>query len=299
MTAGGYNSVVIDIKDYSGYILYPSLLAEVTSIDGAAGKFDPAEVVSDFHAAGIYLIARQTVFQDPVLARARPDLALKTVNGNIWYDKSGLAWLDPSRPEVWDYNAAIAKEADGLGFDEINFDYVRYPSDGNIGILNRHVPEGKTKSQVLGDFFAFMSDQLSPEIPISADTFGLVMDHADDDYDLGIGQQLTEIVEHVDYVSPMMYPSHYPLSYLNLGNPAAYPGAVLEYGIRVGSPAFTDARAKLRPWLQAFHLGAYYDQAKVAAQIQAVENATSTQGWLLWNARNVYPDYLFEIPFGR
>jgi len=213
------NTVVIDIKDYSGYILYDSQILEVQNVKAKNNRIpDLAKVLKEFHDLNIYVIARQTVFQDPALASSRPDLAIKTSNGNTWYDKSGLAWVDPAQKEVWQYNLAITKEAISLGFDEINFDYMRYPSDGSIGNIDYNIPAGETKVSMLDKFFKYLSDNLTGLAPISIDTFGLVMDHTDDDYDLGIGQKLSSVVQYFDYVSPMMYPSHYPLTYFFLLN---------------------------------------------------------------------------------
>ncbi|RJQ34165.1 hypothetical protein C4566_02485 [Candidatus Parcubacteria bacterium] len=288
------NSVVIDIKDYSGYILYDSQVPEVQKIKAAKVVMkDLKKIIADFHQANIYTIARQTVFQDPVLAPARPDTAMKTLAGNIWYDNKGLAWVDPKNKDVWSYNLAIAQEAVDIGFDEINFDYMRYPSDGNMANMRYGLPENKSKADVMKDFYKFLSDNLSDQTYISIDTFGLVMDHADDDYDLNIGQRLTDAADYFDYVCPMMYPSHYPLTYLGYTNSAEHPGPVVAHGLKISEPYLEGKRAKIRPWLQAFNLRAIYTSTMIDAQIDAVENATTTEGWLLWNARNYYPDYIF------
>ncbi|MCB9802400.1 hypothetical protein H6761_00065 [Candidatus Nomurabacteria bacterium] len=292
---GKINSVVIDIKDYSGYILYDSQLTEVQNIKASTNQIkDVKKVIKEFHEAGIYLIARQTVFQDPLLSQTRPDLAFKTWQGNIWQDNKGLSWLDPSKEETWDYNLAIAREASALGFDEINFDYMRYPSDGNMANLNYNLPENKNMSEVMSDFFKFLSENLSNKTKISIDMFGLVMDHTTDNYDLNIGQRLVDAADYFDYVYPMMYPSHYPLTYLGFENSAQHPGAVISYGLKISAAQIENKRAKIRPWLQAFNIGAIYDSAKINAQTEAAENATSTAGWALWNARNYYPDYIFN-----
>jgi len=239
------------------------------------------------------VLFRSTVFQDPALAENRPDLAIKTKNGNTWYDKSGLAWVDPGKKEVWEYNLKIAKEAISLGFDEINFDYMRYPSDGSIGDIYYNIPEGETKVSMLDKFFAYLSDNLTGLAPISIDTFGLVMDHTDDEYDLGIGQRLDRVVEYFDYVCPMMYPSHYPLTYLGFTNSAEHPYEVISYGLEISSSTSRSARATIRPWMQAFNLRAVYDEPMINAQARAAEEADTTSGWLLWNARNYYPDFIF------
>ena len=295
MQGSHINTVVIDIKDYSGYILYNSELPKLQEIDAIRYRMkDVQKILDDFHQAGIYVIARQTVFQDPVLAEARPDLAFKTWQGNIWYDNKNLAWVDPSKQEAWQYNLAIAEEATNLGFDEINFDYMRYPSDGNMANMNYNLPENKTKTDVMKEFYKFLSDNLSDQTTISIDMFGLVMDHTNDGYDLNIGQKLVDAADYFDFVYPMMYASHYPVNYLDLGNAAAYPGEILNYGLKISLPALENKRTKIRPWLQAFNLGAVYDQRLIDQQINAVENATSTAGWALWNARNYYPDYIFK-----
>jgi len=289
------NTVIIDIKDYSGYILYNSELQNLHAINAVKYRMkDVQKILDDFHQAEIYVIARQTVFQDPVLAEAMPNLAFQTWQGNIWRDNKGLAWVDPNKKEVWQYNLAIAKEATDFGFDEINFDYMRYPSDGNMANINYALPENKVKTDVMKEFYKFLSDNLSDHTTISIDMFGLVMDHTDDGYDLNIGQKLLDAVDYFDYVYPMMYASHYPLNYLGLENSAEYPGIVIAHGLKISQSALENKRAKIRPWLQAFNIGATYDAAKINAQITATENATSTTaGWALWNARNYYPDYIF------
>ncbi len=294
MTTGRINTVVIDIKDYSGYVLYPSELEMVKELETMKPQMpDPEKILKEFHQANIYVIARQTVFQDPALIRARPDLAIKTHNNNPWYDNMGLGWTDPQNQEVWDYNLAISKEVVELGFDEVNFDYIRFPSDGNLGAINFNLPLEKSKADVLEEYFTYLSNALSGSVNISIDMFGLVLDNAQRDYDLGIGQRLVRALDYFDFICPMVYPSHYPLSYLNLGNPAAYPRAIITYDLKVSQRFFIDTRASLRPWLQAFNLGAVYDSYKIEAQIEATQSATSTTGWVLWNARNYYPDYIF------
>ncbi|OGF25486.1 hypothetical protein A2331_01295 [Candidatus Falkowbacteria bacterium RIFOXYB2_FULL_34_18] len=295
MKNGPINSVVIDIKDYTGYILYDSQLEQLKKLKTVKPIIkDIDKILKIFHDAGIYVIARQTVFQDPALARASSSTAIKTYNGNIWYDKSGLAWIDPQNRVVWDYNLAIAREAVDLGFDEINFDYMRYPSDGNIKVINYNLPEGKSKSSIMKDFFEFLSENLTKEVNISIDMFGLVLYNYTTGYDLGIGQRLVDAVDYFDFVCPMTYASHYPNGYIGLANPALYPEKVMNYDLNVSSSSVQNKRASIRPWLQAFNIGAVYDKARIDAETEATENASSTSGWLLWNARNYYEDHIFE-----
>lgn len=290
---GYINSVVIDIKDYSGYILYDTQVAEVNKIQGKKIRMNARQVIDDFHEAGIYVIARQTIFQDPVLAEAKPELAMHTKAGNIWRDNKNLAWLDPSNEKVWEYNLTISKEAVLLGFDEINFDYMRYPSDGPMSSLDYNLAADQQKYDVMKSFYKYLSQNLSGLTPISVDMFGLVMDNVKDNYDLNIGQRLIDALDYFDDIDPMMYASHYPKTYLGYENSAEHPGEVVAYGLKISQATTTNRRAKIRPWLQAFSIGAVYDQEKIKAQIRATEAATSTSGWLFWNARNVYADYIF------
>lgn len=278
------NAVVIDIKDYSGLVLYNTKveLANKLGLKDVRIKNLP-DLIKKLHEQKIYVIARQTVFQDPVLAERRPEWALRDKNGKIWRDKSGLSWVDMSNKYVWAYNLQIAKEAAGLGFDEINFDYIRFPSDGQI--KNIVYKTSQKKYEVMGDFFHYLNQEISDEpVWISVDLFGLTMEHKDD---LGIGQRIVDAINEVDYICPMMYPSHYYPGHLNLTNPADHPKEIIANGIAKGLPLFANTRAKFRPWLQAFNLGAVYDAQKIRAQIDEVEK-NSPYGWMLWNASNKY-----------
>jgi hypothetical protein len=305
------NAVVIDIKDYSGTISYDSNIELVNQLgnDRNLIKNIPA-IIQKLHDAGVYVIARQTVFQDPELTKKKPEWAVKNINtGGVWYDWKGLAWADSSRQEVWDYNLSIAKEAIELGFDEINFDYIRFPSDGPMKAMSFANMNGRTKAQVMHDFFKFLHKNLKDEPAyISADLFGFTTER---DNDMNIGQQIEDAALYFDYVCPMVYPSHYPSGYLNLDNPAANPYPVIANAIKKGIESLTPPepeviineetgeetiveqenpvvyRAKIRPWLQAFNMGAVYTPARIDQQIQA-SNENGGYGYLLWNARNVY-----------
>jgi tRNA threonylcarbamoyl adenosine modification protein (Sua5/YciO/YrdC/YwlC family) len=281
------NAVVIDIKDYSGLVLYDSDIATVNNLKTEDNRLgDVAALVKKLHDNHIYVIARQTIFQDPVLAEAKPEWSIKRKSGGVWRDKKGLAWVDPTRREVWEYNVAVAKEAIKFGFDEINFDYVRFPSDGNMSEVVYTVGDRK-KFEVMADFYRFMNTRLANEpVWLSLDLFGFVMEKDGED-DMNIGQRLSDTVDNADYVCPMMYPSHYPSGHLGLSNPADYPVLVFENGFQKGAPKAVGHRAKIRPWIQAFNLGAIYDAEKIRAQI-AVAEKYSDAGWLLWNASNRY-----------
>ena len=304
------NAVVIDIKDYSGKVLYDSKIKLVNDLKIDENRLgDVKSLVKKLHDKNIYVIARQTVFQDPILAEKKPEWAIKNKVGGLasakqggdglWRDYKGLAWVDPSKKEVWSYNVAIAKEAVSFGFDEINFDYVRFPSDGNMAQAvyaaqrrvsmdgTRHDSVESKKYEVMKKFYHFLNIKLSGEPAwLSLDMFGFVMEKNGED-DMRIGQRIADAVDEVDYISPMMYPSHYPGGHLGLKNPAQYPARVIENGMKMGAPKFEGKRAKIRPWVQAFNLGAVYDAQKIREQITEVEKYTDA-GWLMWNAANRY-----------
>lgn len=281
------NAIVIDIKDYTGYVLYDSQVPMVQTLDTKKVLIhDLPALIRKLHEHKIYVIARQTVFQDPVLAEKKPEWAIADRAGGVWHDKKELSWVDATRPEVWAYNLSIAREAIDLGFDEINFDYVRFPSDGDLSRVVYRNGENK-RYEVMSKFYSYLSAKLADEPAwISVDMFGFVMERKGED-DMKIGQRLVDAVNVVDYVSPMMYPSHYPAGHLDLKNPAASPGVVIAHGLQEGALYFMGARAEVRPWIQAFNLGAVYDGAKIREEIDTVEKYSSA-GWLLWNARNRY-----------
>ena len=283
------NAVVIDIKDYTGKVLYDSeveLANELGLENNITG--DLKELIVSLHEHNIYAIARQTVFQDPILARKKPEWALKNINGGLWYDYKGLAWVDPSIREVWDYNLAITKEAITMGFDEINFDYVRFPSDGPMSALKYNNGDLE-KYEVMGQFYEYLDEELDKyPVKISLDLFGFVMEKTGED-DMNIGQRLEDALDEVNAICPMMYPSHYPSGHLGLANPADYPGLVIENGMKKGAHLFENRKAVLRPWLQAFNLGAVYDAVKIREQIDMTEKYTDG-GWMLWNAANRYTE---------
>ncbi len=280
------NAVIIDIKDYTGYILYDSQIPMIKELKTKriVLKNVPA-LIAKLHEHNIYVIARQTVFQDPILAEKKPEWAIKNKQGGIWHDRKGLSWVDVTRKDLWKYDISIAREVIGLGFDEINFDYVRFPTDGNIS--NAVIPASKERNGVMTGFFSFLSEQLKDEPAyISLDFFGLVME---DHTGMNIGQKIANASDQVDYISPMMYPSHYAKGHLGLANPAASPGKVIDNGMKKGLSLFVDKRAQLRPWLQAFNMGAQYGAKNIRAQIDMVEKYPNA-GWLLWNAANRYTE---------
>ncbi|MDO8429865.1 MAG: putative glycoside hydrolase [bacterium] len=300
------NAIVIDIKDYSGEMSYPTEISKVEEYGkGRDIKIlRPNAMIKKLHDEGIYVIARQTVFQDPVLAKARPDLALTSSStGKQWLDNKKVMWIDPVGKESWDYNVEIAKDAFVRGFDEVNFDYIRFASDGNLNDIKYPFWDEKAlKRYVIRDFFKYMRKSF-PDNIISADLFGLVTLNYGD---VGIGQNIDDAYHYFDAIAPMVYPSHYNKGFDGYQNPADHPyevvySSILEanerlkhYIINAANSTSTEKylvkNPQLRPWLQDFDLGATYDAEKVRAQMNAVYNAaTGTPvGWMLWDPSNIY-----------
>jgi len=290
------NSIVIDLKDYSGKVFFETnnLLAKEIGSEEIRIP-DLKDWLKELKKQGIYTIARIVVFQDPYLAGNRPDIALKDKNGGIWHDFKGLSWVDPTQQLVWDYNLDLAKEAVKLGFDEVNFDYIRFPSDGNIkqivyANLDNANFEGKAK--VMKQFYEYVNKTLTfyPVIT-SADLFGMVLWRSDG---LNIGQRLEDAAPNFDYICPMVYPSHYPSGFENFANPAEHPYEIIYRSLVRAKDTLANSRAKLRPWLQAFDLGAVYTPEMIKSQIQAAYDSNGF-GWLLWNASNRYTSGGLEL----
>jgi len=294
------NAIVVDVKDFSGYVAYNTDLPLPREYDAVELRIPTLNrLIRRLHDEGIYVIGRVSVFQDGRLAFARPDLALySSTTKKTWKDNKGLMWMDSSSREVWDYNIAIAKEILARGFDEANFDYIRFASDGNLNDIKFPFWDETTlKTAVMRDFFEYLRREI-PDGKISADIFGLATLSTDG---LGIGQHLEYALPNFDAVAPMVYPSHYAAGFIGFQNPAAYPYEVIKYSMdgaiarakALAKIASTTPMGKLRPWIQDFDLGADYDAVKVRAQIRAWEDAASGTpeffgGWMLWSPSNVY-----------
>ena len=283
------NSMVIDIKDYSGTvsIIDPELQTGTTT--GCRVK-DMRDFLAELHKNNIYAIGRITVFQDPHYTKLHPELAVKSrATGGVWKDRKGLAFIDVGAKPYWDYIVKIAKASYALGFDELNFDYVRYPSDGDMKDTNFTWTVGtSTKPEMLEGFFSYLHNELrNTGVKTSADLFGMTTTAKDD---LGIGQDLVRALKYFDYIDPMVYPSHYPPTWNGFKNPAEHPYEVVKLAMQGGVDKANIASStpeKLRPWLQDFNMGATYNAPEVRAQIKAT-NEVGLTSWLMWNAGNKY-----------
>lgn len=286
------NALVVDVKDDTGRIAFEMKDPRIEKMGSVEKRIpEPCLFVKSLHDKGIYVIARIAVFQDVFLAEKRPDLAvLNARTGKVWKDRKNLAWIDAGSREMWEYISAIGKEAYALGFDEINFDYVRFPTDGKTTELQYQHFDEKTmeRSEQIEKFFAFLDSEFRPAgIPISADIFGVTTTETDDQ---GIGQILERALPYFDFVAPMIYPSHYGSGFAGQENPAAAPYEVITHAMRRGidrAVAASSSPHKFRPWLQDFDLGATYTPEMVRAQKKALYDLGITS-WMMWDASNKY-----------
>jgi hypothetical protein len=287
------NAVVIDVKGDRGLIPYRTEVPAALE----AGAQGPV-IIKDFDAQlaslkaqGIYTIARIVVFKDNVLANHRRDLAIiDTRTGRPWMDNEKLAWLDPFREEVWNYAIAIAKEAAAKGFDEIQFDYVRFPTDGRLSSARYSRPNNSTtRLPTIAAFLAKARRELGPTgVFVAADLFGYTAFNAND---TDIGQRIEELAPHLDYICPMVYPSGYHLGIPGYRNPVAHPYEVVRESVRLIRQRSQQTTVQVRPWLQDFRDYAYdrrvFGVREIRAQIRGVAEGGGI-GWMLWNPRNDY-----------
>ncbi|HYA12365.1 MAG TPA: putative glycoside hydrolase [Thermodesulfovibrionales bacterium] len=283
------NSLVIDVKGDRGVITYKSSIPLASEI--GAQKLvivkDIRSLLQSLRQRNIYTIARIVVFKDNILATARPELAVKTQDGRIWRDREDLAWVDPSRKEVWDYNIDIAVEAAQSGFDEIQFDYIRFPDKNGLKFAIQSTEENRTKS--ISGFLKEARRRLAPyNVFLAADIFGYVCWNLDDTQ---IGQKLGDIVSHVDYLSPMLYPSGFQFGIPNYRNPVANSYKIVYLSLKKAQERTNISPVRFRPWLQAFRDYAFdrrvFTGKEINDQITSAEEF-GAGGWMLWNPRNAY-----------
>jgi hypothetical protein len=280
----GLNTVEVDLKDESGNVSFERGAPAIARRDGAArAYFDLRKAARQAHAAGMYLIGRVVTFEDPITATAHPALAIHRSDGSLWRTNGGLAWLNPYNRKAWKYDVDVAAAAAKAGFDEIQFDYVRFPSDGDISIMRFPGAHPQPKNATIPAFLRYARSRIHPlGARISADVFGLSASH-----DLGIGQHPKTIGAIVDALYPMTYPSHYNSGEYNLSNPNAAPRATVMFSLQDFRDQLPLGKAVLVPWLQDFSLYRTYTLADVRAQIQAARTM-HTAGFMLWNAGGIY-----------
>lgn len=286
------NTVVIAIKEYVGLVHIPGveIAKKLGTSQVALRKIK--SYLAELKEKEIYTIARIVVFKDNALVKAKPDWAVRTSTGGIWVDYVGDVWVDPYNEAVWEYNIQIAEQAFRLGFDEIQFDYIRFPSDGKVSNCRYSQKHSSTTSvAALVGFLEEAGQRLKPYgANISIDVFGLTTTSGNG---LGIGQDIVILSKVVDFISPMVYPSHYYKGAYGIEHPNKSPYETVYIGLK--GAVRQGLRKKMRPYLQDFSLGVRYGEKEVREQIQACYDNKIPE-WLLWNARGVYTESALEGP---
>lgn len=291
------NTMVIDVKNDEGQITYQMDLETAQDMDACVSYIgDMESLMATLKEHGIYTIARIVCFKDPCLAQNYPDLALKKADGTPLTDAYGLAWVNPCKEEVWEYLTEVAAAAADAGFDEIQYDYMRFPIGSDADAADYGIAmESGTKEQMITDFLTYASEKLHEKgIVVTADVFGTIIGN---DVDIErVGQDYTALAGTVDVLSPMVYPSHYGTGVYGYRVPDAEPYGTVLAALNDSAGellALEEAdRAIVRPWLQAFtatwvdgHIS--YGGEQIRQQIQAVYDA-GYEEWILWNSRNHY-----------
>ena len=286
------NAFVIDIKDATGYLSHTTAVPMAREI-GATGERrirDLGALLDRLETEGVYPIARIVVVKDPLLAAARPELAVQDRAGGVWVDSKETVWLNLFAPDVWSYHVQIAREVAEMGFPEIQWDYIRFPDAPESDMARAVFPgsDGRERVEAVRGFLAYARDELA-DLPVrsTADVFGVTTTFRGD---VGIGQVWESFIDVVDAALPMVYPSHYWKGSFGYTEPNAHPyevvGAALRDALRRSERV--QGAGLTRPWLQDFSLGKPpYGQAEVRAQIEATYDA-GVQEWVLWNPSSRY-----------
>jgi len=284
------NALVIDVKGDRGFIPFKvdlPLAEEIGAQKTILIKDYPA-FLQKLKDQGLYLIARIVVFKDDPLATAKPQWAVKKKGGGIFLDREKLRWTDAFIKEVWDYNIAIAKIAAEVGFDEIQFDYVRFPD--SLKTTLSQPANVETRTEAITGFLEAAYKALIPyNVFVSADIFGYVPWNEND---TDIGQQIVPVMNAVDIVSLMVYPSGYHLGIPKYRNPVQHPYEIVYLTHKRALERTKVSPKRFRPWLQAFRdyafRGGDFKEARMRTQIKAADDFGAS-GWIFWNPRNLYP----------
>jgi hypothetical protein len=294
------NAMVLDFKDESGWLHHDSKVTAAREIGAVHPAYDLPARLRTLQEHNIYTIARVVCFLDQTLPVERPHLAVRnTATGGIWENDNGAHWVSAMHPEAWDYNIAVAVEAASLGFDEVQYDYVRFPTDGDREVMDLGAPNTKDRrTDAIAGFLERTRAALTPyDTALAVDVFGVTLfDKNDND---ALGQLLEKIAPHVDYICPMIYPSHYIPGIFGFDLPNDHPYEIILGSLELGIGRVPNAQAVLRPWLQDFSYGAGIDYGpnEVRAQIKATYDFGGTS-WMLWNAANEFTEAALE-PEGR
>ena len=282
MEAAGLNLAVIHAKDPMGRLFWKSSDKTAVNMAASAPNTSLESAILTLKKKGIWTAAKIDVFQDSLLVTNHPEMGvMDSVTGELWADRKGLHWANPYDIRVWEYTIALCRELIALGVDEIQFDYVRFPSDGDMSTIRYPVIiEGVTREECIGKFLAYAKAALKPSgVIISTDLFGMVAWKTED---FGVGQVLEQIAPHVDVICPMFYPSHFPENFLNLQNPGQYPHRIMKSSLEEIKKR-TDK--EIRPWIQGF----WYTPEEIDAQLRGIRE-NEIQDWTVWNPSGRYAE---------
>lgn len=274
------NAVVLHVKTPTGKLLWSSENAMAIDLGVGVKRSELQTHVVRLKADNIRTIAKLDVFADHQLAATMPTLSvMDDLMDTQWTDANGLYWANPTDSRVWDYNIALSKELAHMGFDEVQFDYVRFPSDGDLSSIRYpNTLPGFSKSDCIGSFLKKAYDELKPlGVSISADIFGLTAWKNDD---FGVGQVLEKMAPHLDILCPMFYPSHFPSGFLGKRSPGDFPEMIMNASMR-SMMSRTDK--PIRPWVQGF----WYRSQQIVAQIDGIEKASGSS-WSIWSPTGRY-----------
>jgi len=291
LTSNGLNTIELDVKDENGYVgfISPDLPKLARTTGAARPYYDVKKVVAEAHKAGVYLIGRVVTFQDPTLTTAEPSLGIQNRNGGVWKTTAGLGWANEYDPRVWRYAVDVGAAAAKAGFDEIQFDYVRFPTDGDVAAMVFPHKRAEPRSTTIARFLTYAAHRLHPlHVRVSADVFGLSASR-----DLGIGQIPHRIGKVLDAIYPMVYPSHYNPGEYNLLVPEAFPYATVVHSLHDFNQQTRGEKVRIVPWLQDFTIKYSYGLEQVGEQIDAAR-AMHAKGFLLWNATGEYTTNALE-----
>lgn len=295
------NAVVIDVKNDDGRITFAMDGAPVAKEIGASQNYigDIDSLMAELKARGLYTIARVVAFRDPYLAEKKPEWSLKRKDGSQHRDNKGMAWVNPYRTEVWDYLVSVGSEAARVGFDEIQFDYIRFATDPAMKqvVFDPEDTKGRSKTDIITEFMEYAYERLSSRnVFVSADVFGTIIGSKVDAE--AVGQVYSDMACHLDYICPMIYPSHYGEGNFGIEHPDMEPYRTVCAALKLSKQDLAPAGeaggrlATVRPWLQDFtasylkhHIS--YGPEEIRAQIQAVYDAGYDE-WILWSASNQY-----------
>ena len=286
------NAIIVDVKNEYGDILYKTASKKAEEYGAFKNRqvYDIDDFVARFKQEDAYLIARIVLFKDELQAAANPDYAIRK-NGLIWRNHDGMAWVDPFDKRSWKYAVDIAEDAAKHGFNEINFDYIRFPARSGIELEKPNTMQNRLET--LDGFLAYAKKRLRPYgVFISVDIFGNICWSKDD---MNIGQNIENFARHADYIAPMLYPSSFASGTLGYRYPSEYP-----YEMVYRSIANTNSRIdskRVRPWIQAFadysSRKKRYRDYEIQQQLLAAKDA-GTNGWMMWSPSSKYKVSYFE-----